>query len=160
MNSPALSTLRTSPETDDYTFTICVDVPPMQILDAVTDDAAIRGWWTAATNSTRRGNDVRLFMADGALMVGFTIEHAPGTAEVAWTVTDCVVDDWVGTTPTFAVRTSADGTSVVEFRHVGLQPELECFETCRAGWNHFMPSLRLFLETGVGRPNEPRDTSA
>jgi len=48
----------------------------------------------------------------------------------------------------------------IAFRHVGLRPALECFDQCRAGWNHFMPSLVQFLETGVGRPNEPRDASA
>ena len=58
------------------------------------------------------------------------------------------------------MRQNDDGTYAVEFRHIGLRPALECFDQCRAGWGHFMPSLHQFLETGDGRPNEPRDRSA
>jgi hypothetical protein len=70
------------------------------------------------------------------------------------------MEDWVGTKPTFSVRQNETGTRAVEFRHIGLRPALECFDQCRAGWGHFMPSLQQFLETGKGRPNEPRDPSA
>ena len=93
--------------------------------------------------------------------VVITVAHATETGDVTWTVTDCpVMADWVGTKPSFSVRRNDDETCTIEFRHVGLSPALECFDQCRAGWNHFMPSLHQFLETGVGRPNEPREGSA
>lgn len=145
---------------DDYTYGMQVDVPLPQILAALTDDAVISRWWTAATRSERHGHDVRLVSGAGAPFVDFTIEHTPGTGEVAWAVTACVEPDWVGTKPSFSVRPNDDGTHAVEFRHVGLRPALPCFDQCRAGWDHFMPSLHQFLETGEGRPNEPRDPSA
>ena len=145
---------------DDYAYDMRVDVPLPQILEALTDDAVIRGWWTAATRSERHGNDVRLFSGDNDSFVDFTVEHTPGTGDVTWAVTACVEPDWVGTRPSFSVRANDDGTHTVEFHHVGLRPALPCFDQCRAGWNHFMPSLHQFLETGVGRPNEPRDPSA
>jgi uncharacterized protein YndB with AHSA1/START domain len=148
--------------TDDYTYGMRVHVSLPQIIEAVTDDAVISRWWTAVTRSERHDDEVRLFGgSDGAPFVFFTVEHAPGTSEVTWTVTDCaVMADWVGTKPSFSVHQSDDGTCTIEFRHIGLSPALECFDQCRAGWNHFMPSLHQFLETGVGRPNEPRDASA
>ena len=145
---------------DDFTYEMQVQAPLRQIIAAVTDDALIRSWWTAATRSERHGDDVRLFMGGDAHLVDFAIEHAPGTSEVTWAVTACVEPDWVDTMPSFSVRQNDDGTCAVEFRHVGLRPTLPCFDQCRAGWNHFMPSLHQFLETGVGRPNEPRDASA
>jgi hypothetical protein len=118
-------------------------------------------WWTAATGSARHSDDIQLFIGDGAPFVCFTLEHDPGSGEVTWAVTDCaVMADWVGTKPSFAVREGDDGTCSITFRHVGLRPALECFTQCRAGWNHFMPSLHQYLETGEGRPNEPRDPSA
>jgi hypothetical protein len=145
------------PVTDDYTYEMQVDVPERQLFEALTDDVAIGRWWTAATRSEQDGNHVKLFR-EGGLFVSFTVEHAPGTGDVVWTVTDCpVMGDWVGTAPSFSVRPNADGTSTIAFRHVGLSPALECFDQCQAGWNHFMPSLYQFLETGVGRPNEPRN---
>ena len=148
--------------TDDYTYAMQVDVPESQIIEALTDETVIGRWWTAATRSERHGNEVRLRAgADQTPFVSFTVEHAPGAHEVTWTVTDCpVMADWVGTIPSFSVRPGAEGTFSIAFRHVGLSPALACFDQCRAGWNHFMPSLHQFLETGVGRPNEPRDPSA
>ena len=160
MTTPSPSAPPVAAASDDYTYAMQVDVPRQQILSALTDDALIRRWWTAATRSERHGDDVRLFMGGDAPLVDFTIEHAPGTGIVTWAVTACVVEDWVGTTPSFSVRPNSDETSIIEFRHVGLGPALPCFDQCRAGWNHFMPSLHQFLETGEGRPNEPRDPSA
>jgi len=147
--------------TDDYTYEMQVDVPLPQIMEALTDGAVIGRWWTAVTGSERDGDEVRLFLGDHAPFVFFTVEHTPETGDVTWTVTECaVMDDWVGTKPSFSVGANGDGTNAIAFRHVGLSPALECFDQCRAGWNHFMPSLHQFLETGVGRPNEPRDPSA
>ncbi len=145
----------------DYTYEMRVHVPLPQIIEAVTDGTVIGGWWTVVTRSERHGNEVRLFVGGDAPFVFFTVALAAGTGEVTWTVTDCaVMADWVGTVPSFSAQQNDDGTCTVAFRHIGLTPELECFDQCRAGWNHFMPSLHQFLETGVGRPNEPRDASA
>ena len=146
---------------DDYTYDMQVHVPSPQIIEALTDDTTISRWWTAVTRSERHGDEVQLFMGGDTPAVVVTVEHTPATGEVVWTVTDCpVMADWVGTRPSFSVRPNADGTCTIEFRHVGLRPALPCFDQCRAGWNHFMPSLHQFLETGVGRPNEPRGASA
>ena len=161
MTTPAPSAPSVTAAVDDYTYELQVRVPVPQIIEAVTDETEIGRWWTAVTRSERRADEVDLFMGGDGPAVVITIEHAPGTGEVTWTVTDCpVMADWVGTKPSFSVQANADGTSSIAFRHIGLSPALECFDQCRAGWNHFMPSLHQFLETGEGRPNEPRDPSA
>ena len=151
-----------APAADDYTYEMRVHAALAPIIEALTDETVISHWWTAVTRSERHGNEVRLRAgADETPFVSFTVEHAPGTSEVTWTVTECaVMADWVGTRPSFSVQQNDDGTCTIEFRHIGLSPALECFDQCRAGWNHFMPSLGQFLETGAGRPNEPRDPSA
>ena len=141
----------------DYTYDMRVHAALPQVIEALTDDGAIGRWWTAVSATERHGDEVRLFMGGDAPAVVVTIEHTPGTGEVTWVVTDCaVMADWVGTKPTFSAQAKDDGTCAIEFRHVGLQPALPCFDQCRAGWNHFMPSLHQFLETGEGRPNHPR----
>ena len=144
---------------DDYMYEMQTHAALSEIIAAVTDGDLICRWWTAATSAERHGDDVWL-LRDDAPFVFFALDHVPGSSEVTWTVTACVMEDWVGTRPSFSVRQEDDGTCAVEFRHIGLRPALECFEQCRAGWGHFMPSLRQFLETGRGRPNEPRDLSA
>jgi uncharacterized protein YndB with AHSA1/START domain len=155
------SVLPVTATADDYTYEMQVHVPREQIIAAVTDDTLISRWWTAVTWSERDGADVRLFVRDDEPFVNFTVEHAPGTGDVTWAVTECAVEaDWVGTQPSFSVQPHDDGTCTLRFHHVGLSPAVECFAQCRAGWNHFMPSLHQFLETGVGRPNEPRESRA
>jgi len=146
---------------DDYSYEMQVDVPLAQIIEALTDDTVISRWWTAVSGSERHGDEVQLFMGGAGPAVVVTVTHLPGTSEVTWLVTDCpVMADWVGTKPSFSVQPAEDGTFSIAFCHVGLRPALSCFDQCRAGWNHFMPSLHQFLESGVGRPNEPRDPSA
>jgi hypothetical protein len=41
---------------------------------------------------------------------------------------------------------------MLEFRHQGLTPRLECYDHCARGWEYFLPSLRDHVETGTGRP--------
>jgi len=146
---------------DDYAYEMQVHAPAARVIEAVTEAAVIARWWTAVSRTARQGDEVQLFMGGDGPAVVITIDHTPGSGEVTWLVTDCpVMDDWIGTKPSFSVLPSENGTCTIAFHHVGLRPALPCFDQCRAGWNHFMPSLHQFLETGEGRPNERRDPSA
>jgi len=42
--------------------------------------------------------------------------------------------------------------SELEFRHHGLTNELDCIEMCTQGWDHYLASLRDYVETGRGNP--------
>ena len=159
MTASATSATSGAAGLDDYAYGMLVTVPAEEVINALTDETIIRRWWTVWTESARQGDEVKLF-AGGAAPLVFTVEHAPGTSDVTWTVTACgVLPDWVGTKPRFSVRSNDDGSCNVSFRHAGLGPALECFEQCRAGWDHFMPSLHRYLDVGQGLPNEPRLTS-
>ena len=109
---------------DDYTYDMQVHAPLPQVIEALTDDTVISRWWTAATRSERDGDEVQLFMGDGApVRLLHARAHVRGRSEVTWTVTDCaVMADWVGTKPSFSVQPNDDGTCSIEFRHVGLRP--------------------------------------
>ncbi len=145
----------TSPSDNaDYHYTMHIDVPASQIIEAITDETKIMGWWTAVSAAQRNGDQVRLEMGDQYLAL--TVEQ-PADGEVTWTVTTCeMAPDWVGTIPSFSIRAHGDDSCELEFRHLGLVPSLECYDMCRAGWGHFMPSLHQYLQTGQGLPNEPR----
>ena len=64
------------------------------------------------------------------------------------------VEDWVGTTLHFDIEATPEEGTVLRFRHAGLTPRLECFSDCKSGWDHFIPSLGAYVETGVGQPNQ------
>ncbi|HVA43523.1 MAG TPA: SRPBCC domain-containing protein [Acidimicrobiales bacterium] len=143
----------------DYRYAMQLEVPVARIIGAVTDEIEIQAWWTSVSATERHGDQLRLAMGDQSLV--FTVAHNPEDDVVTWSVTTCeMAPDWVGTKPTFSIRPDQDGNSELEFRHVGLVPSLECYDMCRAGWGHFMPSLRQYLETGQGLPNQPRLVSA
>ena len=81
------------------------------------------------------------------------VDQATRPVPVRWTVTDCpFLPEWVGTPPTFTI-TPADGdASELHFRHHGLTSELDCMEMCTRSWNHYLASLRDYLEVGRGSP--------
>jgi uncharacterized protein YndB with AHSA1/START domain len=125
------------------------------VFDALTTAAGIAGWWAPATGSGVEGGELRLtFDADDPLVLQVATAQRPST--VVWAVKSCdFLPDWVGTRPTFALSRSEAGGSEVQFRRHGLTPHLECYNTCRAGWDHYLPSLRRYVESGRGSPSAP-----
>jgi hypothetical protein len=72
---------------------------------------------------------------------------------VIWDIQSCTfLPDWVGTTLSFTLSDPGSGGCDLFFRHAGLSPQLECYDTCRAGWDQYLPSLRDYIETGTGNP--------
>jgi hypothetical protein len=58
----------------------------------------------------------------------------------------------VGTHPAFTITPVDGDTSELQFRHRGLTTELDCIEQCTRGWDHFLASLREYVEVGRGMP--------
>ena len=49
--------------------------------------------------------------------------------------------EWLGTTMEFDIAPAGNGTEL-RFRHVGLTPELECWDACVAAWTQFIGEHR------------------
>ena len=61
-------------------------------------------------------------------------------------LSDNIRTEWLGTKLIFEIA-EEDRKTRIEFTHEGLVPELECFEVCKAGWDHFfLESLKSYLE--------------
>jgi uncharacterized protein YndB with AHSA1/START domain len=148
--------MTTSPITD-YEKKLRVQAPPEALFDALTTASGLSAWWTRATGSGDTGGELRFFMsAPDPLLIH--VDEATRPTSVRWTVTECSFEpDWVGTRPTFTI-TPVEGTSSdrevseLEFRHHGLTEELDCIDMCTQGWDHFIASLRDYVETGHGSP--------
>jgi uncharacterized protein YndB with AHSA1/START domain len=153
--------MTTSPVTD-YQKTIRVQAPPGALFDALTTASGLTAWWTGAAGSGDTGGELEFFMsAPDPLLIH--VDEATRPTSVRWTVTECSFEpDWVGTRPTFTI-TPVEGTSSdrassdtevseLEFRHHGLTEELDCIEMCTRGWDHYIASLREYVETGRGSP--------
>ena len=63
--------------------------------------------------------------------------------------------EWTGTEITFEVAQKGEQTDV-RFAHVGLGPELGCFDSCSNGWAFYINgSLRRLITTGEGSSAPP-----
>jgi uncharacterized protein YndB with AHSA1/START domain len=136
----------------DYQKTLRIAAPADAVFDALTTATGLSAWWTAAEGPGDAGGELRFFMsAPDPLLVH--VDEATRPTRVQWTVVECSFEpDWVGTRPTFTVIPVAGGGSELEFRHHGLTDELDCIDVCTQGWNHYLASLRDYVETGHGSP--------
>ena len=61
--------------------------------------------------------------------------------------------EWTGTKLVFELEPKGEGTQV-RFTHLGLVPEVECFDICTDAWTGLIQgSLKNRIETGVGDPD-------
>jgi len=61
--------------------------------------------------------------------------------------------EWNGTKVTFEIAKKGDKTEV-RFTHVGLNPDVECYDDCSKAWGSYINgSLRNLITKGKGQPN-------
>ncbi len=136
----------------EYQTTIQVNASPDALFDALTTVVGLAAWWNPATGSGQTGGELKLIMNAPEPLV-IHIDEATRPTLVRWSVTDCpFLPDWVGTKPTFTITPLDRDTSQLHFHHQGLNEELECIDMCTRSWNHYMTSLRDYLEVGSGSP--------
>ncbi len=76
---------------------------------------------------------------------------------MVWLVTDSRlnytedVNEWTGTKISFEI-TEKDGKTELRFSHIGLVPEIECFDSCSGAWTQLVhQSLASLITSGEGR---------
>ncbi len=148
-----MSTTRTT--TDDFRATKTFLSTPDAVFSALTDIDALTGWWTPAGGSAEAGGTLRFLMGDQEVVM--RVEETDRPSRVRWSVLVCEpARDWEGTSITFDLEAVRAGTEL-RFEHHGLNPQLECFETCHAGWTRHLASLVEYVDLGTGSPNQPAD---
>src|SRR5215831_6067604 len=141
-----------TPAPAEYQTAIRINASPDAIFDALTTVTALGAWWNPATGCGETGGELRFVMNAPEPLV-IHVDEAIRPLSVQWTVLECpFLPDWEGTRPTFTISRVDDATCALHFRHRGLTQELECIEMCTRSWNHYMTSLRDYLEIGDGSP--------
>jgi uncharacterized protein YndB with AHSA1/START domain len=135
----------------DYTAALNLRGSIEVAFDALTTTDGLAAWWTEVSGTGTRGGELRFTFGSDASAVTMRVDGAE-RGRVEWTCLDCHVSDWVDTSLSFGLTARSDGGCDLEFRHRGLTPKLECYLDCKSGWDHFIPSLQAFIDTGVGRP--------
>lgn len=144
----------------DYESVIAIAASPDAVFNALSTVEGLASWWTVrVAGSADRGGEVR-FTFDGPDSCDMVVEAAERPTLVRWQVRACpFLPDWIGTRPTFTI-TPIEFGSELRFRHEGLRPTLECWDDCRQGWDHYLPSLKAYVESGTGIPYVSREQEA
>lgn len=140
-----------------FSTELTVDQTPQQAYAAIID---VRGWWSGDIEGVtdQIGGEFTYRYRDVHRSKQRITELRPGR-RVAWRVLEAylafTVDpgEWVGSEIVFEIAPEGR-KSTVRFEHVGLTPEVECFEKCSSAWGYYInESLRQLIATGTGAPN-------
>jgi Activator of Hsp90 ATPase homolog 1-like protein len=141
--------------TTDFTTTILLDQTPHEVFNAVNN---VSGWWQGEIkgSSTQLNDEFTYQMKEFHFSKQRVVEMIPDK-KVVWLVTESNLsflkekDEWTGTKIIFEI-TEQDGKTQLRFTHVGLKPEIECYNACSGGWSKLIQqSLFSFITTGKGQ---------
>jgi uncharacterized protein YndB with AHSA1/START domain len=138
----------------DYACRVAFARDRERVFDAIATLEGLGGWWTPLVcGSAAEGQEMRFDFEGMDEHIRMRVDRLERPKSVAWTcIAHSSLDDWAGTKITFdLVPRGKEGTEL-HFRHVGLEPDLECYESCEAGWDHFLRSLARYVDQGRGTP--------
>ena len=145
-------------KSQNLTFTIMVDQTPEEAFAAINN---VREWWSGELegNTDKLGDEWTYRYKDIHYSRQRITELVPGK-KVVWRVLDSYLNfvedkkEWNGTEITFDIARKG-GQTEVRFSHLGLSPEVECFDGCSSAWGFYInTSLRNLIATGKGEPNK------
>lgn len=141
----------------DYTFVIETSETPKNTFETLLN---VRSWWSGLYSETIEGNtdkryDEFIFRAGGGAHYSKQklVELIPGK-KIVWLVTDSNLsflekpNEWTGTKICFEISKQENKTQV-RFTHMGLVPEIECYDSCSGAWSQYLQQFLLPLLTKV-----------
>lgn len=139
-----------------FSTAFVVDRTTAEVFAAIVD---VRAWWSGDIEGhTDRLGEFTYRYEDIHYSRQRITELRPAQ-RIVWRVLDAYLSftedprEWVGTEITFDLRPQADQTQVC-FSHLGLSPELECFDQCSSAWGFYInESLYGLITAGTGQPN-------
>jgi len=124
----------------DFTTTIIVEQTPKQVFDAINNPQA---WWSGEItgNTGKLGDEFTYRYKELHMSKQRIVEMIPGK-KVVWLVTDSQLnfaqkDEWTNTKIIFEI-TNLGSQTQVKFTHVGLIPNIECFNDCSNAWGQLI----------------------
>ena len=141
----------------NYECSITANTSAHQAFESIN---RVNEWWVKNIEGrSEKQNDVFTVHFSGDIFVTFRITESVADKKVEWHVTDCYLPwlkdktEWNNTDVVFEIVPENDSTKI-NLTHVGLVPEVECYDGCVKGWEqYFKGSLLQLLTTGKGEPS-------
>jgi uncharacterized protein YndB with AHSA1/START domain len=142
------------------------------VFDAITTQKGLAAWWTPAAIATPDINSIARFPFGAKYFKEMKVNELTPPTQLKWT---CIAgaEEWIGTTISFELQSyqketlltshpefgdqlqqqnNADAGTVLIFQHRDWKAYTPMFGECSYTWGRFLRSLKLFCETGHGRP--------
>ena len=136
----------------NITKELTISSPLKRVQNAIVSESENRAWWTRGSNVDTKVGGIADYKFDGE-KTGFTFRFE--TIEPDYIKLVCVDNlnnpEWLNTTVEYRLSETSHGTKI-DFVHEGWATESEMHGKCTFGWNHFLTSLKAYLETGTGNP--------
>jgi uncharacterized protein YndB with AHSA1/START domain len=141
----------------NFQSTIHIKASSSDVFKALTSE--ISKWWTKEFKGQSRNMLDEFTVRFGSSHKTMVVVGVIQDIRVVWECLDAVIDlpeldnksEWEGTRMGWTID-EEDSYTNLSLMHVGLTPELECYQVCEQGWNTYMQSLKQYLETGTGKP--------
>ena len=141
-----------------YHTSITVDATAHEAFNCINK---VTKWWTEnLEGSSRKLNDEFTVRFDDVHVSKQKLVEFIPDKKVVWLVTDSKLNfikdkqEWINTKISFEISTQNDKTKI-HFTHIGLVPEIECFDACSNAWSQYIQqSLWSLVNTGKGQPEE------
>lgn len=133
----------------DYKTSISVNTPVEEAFERITQ---VSEWWTKNfEGSSKKLNDV-FTVRFGETFVTAKLTEVVKNKKILWHITDCNLHwienkkEWKDTEVSFEISKNKNSTQI-DFTHIGLKPDIECYNDCTTGWNQYVHESLLKLIT-------------
>ena len=151
---------------------LLIGAPAEKIYSAITSQEGLSAWWTPNTKAKPELNSVARFTFGEGYFKEMKISELIPSTHVTWI---CIAgaDEWIGTTISFQLQPGNKATllsshpeakdqiqqqrkndigTLLTLHHDDWKDYTPMFAECNYTWGQFLRSLKLWCETGKGRP--------
>jgi len=144
-------------EKKDFQHSIIVKATDKAVFDSLTQQ--IPEWWTEDFEGSSDQLHNKFTVRFGYTAKTIVVDEITPNSKIVWHVVDSYINiqefknknEWNGTQIIWEILPVGSETKIV-LTHVGLTPEVECFDVCEKGWVSFTESLSKLLNTKKGLP--------
>ena len=125
------------------------------VYKALTTEAGINGWWSKNCDMPETvGEMLKVRFTEHNVEMGFRIDELDSNSRVKWTGVENPNPAFINTHIQFDIEESTEGVKF-RFNHSNWDEQWNGqiqYEQSVGTWQHFMNSLKSYLETGEGQP--------